>query len=252
MCALLASAIVSVTENQRDANRLRDFRSATRQSYLAADVAEALAAERVATAVHRVAPDVGRTGRTGLGAAQGRCGAAPRGAAGQPARATARRRGQARRRAADSCRHCVCRRPPDRSARRRSPMDTARSPTALSRSSAALTRVGRRRASGRAADAYLALLQAIEAAERERVDLASALAAPRPATPPFPLRWVALEAAQLDAFRQNASSRLTAELDAILFQPASVRVRQRARAARRGSTGHGRPHVAWSMARRFG
>jgi hypothetical protein len=81
------------------------------------------------------------------------------------------------------------------------------------------------RASGRAADAYVALLEATEAAERERVNLATALAARGAPNPPFPLRWVALEAAELDAFRQNATGRLAAELDAILFSPAGLRVR---------------------------
>jgi HAMP domain-containing protein len=81
-------------------------------------------------------------------------------------------------------------------------------------------------ASGRSADAYLAILQAIEDAERERVDLAEVLGRPARArlTPVDP--WATLEANELDAFRKNAGGRLTDELDASLFQPASIRVQE--------------------------
>jgi HAMP domain-containing protein len=81
-------------------------------------------------------------------------------------------------------------------------------------------------ASGRSADAYLAIRQAIEDAERERVDLAEVLGRPARArlTPVDP--WATLEANELDAFRKNAGGRLTDELDASLFQPASIRVQE--------------------------
>jgi hypothetical protein len=80
------------------------------------------------------------------------------------------------------------------------------------------------RASGRATDAYLILLTANEAAERERIDLAEALA-----TPGRPLTGdpsASLQTKTLDAFRQNASPRLVEELDALLLQPASVGVQE--------------------------
>ena len=225
LCALLASAIVSAAQNQRDANRLRDFRSATRQSFLAADVAQALAAERAATAVRRVRPT--SVTRPELVTTQRRVDAALRRAERQVTRREqsldVAGRLDAARRQLEALRVQAA-------AGSLSAEEIASGYSAIADSLFAIVRsLDASRpapAAARAADAYLALLQAIEAAERERVNLASALAAPRRDTPPFPLRWVALEAAQLDAFRQNAGSRLTAELDATLFHPASVRVRQ--------------------------
>jgi PAS domain S-box-containing protein len=82
------------------------------------------------------------------------------------------------------------------------------------------------RASGRAGDAYLAVLSAIEAAERERVELAARLAAPHPDGHGAPVnRWPALETAQLDAFHQTASGPLRARLAGVLLEPAGRSVR---------------------------
>jgi PAS domain S-box-containing protein len=79
-------------------------------------------------------------------------------------------------------------------------------------------------ASGRAADAYLAILQAVEAAQRERADVASVLSA-RGANPTaMASRWATLESAALDTFRRNASGQLTADLEAVLFEPAGITV----------------------------
>jgi PAS domain S-box-containing protein len=81
-------------------------------------------------------------------------------------------------------------------------------------------------ASGRAADAYLAIVQAVEAAQRERVDVAEVLATPRHDQLPAASRWTALESAELDAFRRNAAPRLTAALEAVLFTPTGITVQQ--------------------------
>ncbi|WP_369245801.1 PAS domain S-box protein [Streptomyces sp. R41] len=82
------------------------------------------------------------------------------------------------------------------------------------------------RASGRSGDAYLAILGAIEAAERERVELAVLLAAPRPDGQGAPAgRWPALETAQLDTFRQTASGPLRTRLARVLLQPPGRTVR---------------------------
>jgi PAS domain S-box-containing protein len=82
------------------------------------------------------------------------------------------------------------------------------------------------RASGRSGDAYLAILGAIEAAERERVELATLLAAPRSDGRSAPAnRWPALETAQLDLFRQTTSGPLRADLSRVLLQPAGRTVR---------------------------
>jgi PAS domain S-box-containing protein len=79
-------------------------------------------------------------------------------------------------------------------------------------------------ASGRAADAYLAILQAVEAAQRERADVAAELAAP--GSDPTASRWASLESADLDAFRRNATGQLTADLEGVLFEAAGITVQQ--------------------------
>ena len=78
------------------------------------------------------------------------------------------------------------------------------------------------RASGQAADAYVALLRAIEAAERERAALASATAVPAThrRRPPLPGRRSRARSSMPSA--EHATSRLTAELDALLFTPAGL------------------------------
>ena len=82
------------------------------------------------------------------------------------------------------------------------------------------------RASGRAADAYLGILRAIEAAERERLDVADVLAPRGEAQPSAGARWVTLESAELEAFRQNAGGQLATNLHAVLFSPAGVQVQR--------------------------
>ena len=81
-------------------------------------------------------------------------------------------------------------------------------------------------ASGRAADAYLAMLQAVEAAQRERADVAAELSAPGPHPTAAASRWATLESAYLDAFRRNATGQLTADLEAVLFEAAGIAVQQ--------------------------
>jgi PAS domain S-box-containing protein len=92
--------------------------------------------------------------------------------------------------------------------------------------SAALDRGAPSPRSARAAGAYGSILQAIESSSRER-SLVATLLAPRgdrrqpPADP-----WGALEAAELDAFRQNAAGSLVADLEAVLFSPAGTAVQR--------------------------
>ena len=80
--------------------------------------------------------------------------------------------------------------------------------------------------SGRAADAYLAILQAVEAAQRERADVAAELAAPGSDPTAAASRWATLESADLDAFRRNATGQLTANLEGVLFESAGITVQQ--------------------------
>src|SRR5439155_22585153 len=81
------------------------------------------------------------------------------------------------------------------------------------------------RASGRAADAHIALLRAVEAAERERVELAVLLDEPAAERPTTAGRWPALETAQLDVFGENTSPDLRTELYVIQFQAPGRTVR---------------------------
>lgn len=81
------------------------------------------------------------------------------------------------------------------------------------------------RESGRAADAHVALVRAIEAAERERAELAVLLDAPAAQRPTTAGRWPALEDAELDTFRQSTSDELKGELYLIQFQAPGRAVR---------------------------
>jgi PAS domain S-box-containing protein len=81
-------------------------------------------------------------------------------------------------------------------------------------------------ASGRAADAYLAILQAVEAAQRERLDVAEVLGTPAHDQLLAASRWAPLESAELDAFRRNTSQRLAAGLEGVLFEPAGMTVQR--------------------------
>ncbi|WP_405747475.1 nitrate- and nitrite sensing domain-containing protein [Streptomyces canus] len=81
------------------------------------------------------------------------------------------------------------------------------------------------RASGRAADAHIALLRAIEAADREQAEVAALLAGPA-GRPTGAGRWPALETAQLDAFRENTSAQLRTQLYVIQFRDPGRAVRR--------------------------
>ncbi|MEU6350529.1 PAS domain S-box protein [Streptomyces sp. NPDC047072] len=81
------------------------------------------------------------------------------------------------------------------------------------------------RACGRAADAHIALLRAIEAAEREQAEMAALLDAPAD-RPTGAGRWPALETAQLDAFRENTSPALRTRLYVVQFADPGRAVRR--------------------------
>ena len=77
------------------------------------------------------------------------------------------------------------------------------------------------RATSRAANAYVALVQAEEGAEMERVTQAAALVR---GTESVRVRGVIVEADALDEFRQYAARDLVADLDALLGDPAGSTV----------------------------
>jgi signal transduction histidine kinase len=228
VCVLLGFTGFTALADWHAASQLQDFRAATRLSFATAGVAGQLATERTAAAMVRLRP--GAQAQAGLGAAQ---------------RDVNQALHEAQDRAADW--HGSV----DVAGR----LAVARKQLAALRLRAAggslpvpdiSTSYGTRvndligtvgdliedrppQSSGQRPDAYLAMLQAIEAAQRERVDVAAVLGAPRDQTALDQMtatsRWATLEGAELGTFRQNAPGRLAADLDAVLRTPAGIAVR---------------------------
>jgi signal transduction histidine kinase len=229
VCVLLGFTGLTALADWHAASELQDFRAATRLSFATAGVAGQLATERTAAAMVRLRP--GAQAQAGLGAAQ-------------------RDVNQALHQAQDSA------------ADWNGTVDVAGRLAAARKQLAALrfrvaggslsapdisTSYGTRvndligtvgdliedrplQSSGPASDAYLAMLQAIEAAQRERVDVAAVLGAPRDQTALDQMtatsRWATLEGAELGTFRRNAPSRLAADLEAVLRTPAGIAVQK--------------------------
>ena len=223
---LLVAVSVAVTiDAWRAADALRDFQAETRMSFAAGDLAGALSDERAATVLARLRP--GSAADAAVGAAQRRTDAALRRAAGRAASASShvdvagrlaaiRRQLQAPRLQA--------------AAGAIGEAAVADSYGLIVRDVLDLVRAldsGRRRPTASVrnpADAYVAMLAAIEPAERERLDVAALLSRRRDRAAGRASRWAPLEAARLDDFRANASSRLTTDLAASLFTPAGTHV----------------------------
>ena len=230
---LLGFTGVTALADWRAASQLQDFRAATRLSFATAGVAGQLAVERTAAAMVRLRS--GAQAQAGLDAAQRGVNHALRQATGQR-RGLERDRGRGRaarrgRPAADgpaaSGRQQVALRPGYLHVLRRLVVND------LINTAGELVEDRPPQTSGQAADAYLAILQAIEAAQRERVDVAGVLAGSPDKKAPAETavnrmaaasRWATLEGAELGTFRQNAPPRLAADLDAVLFAPAGMAV----------------------------
>ena len=106
--------------------------------------------------------------------------------------------------------------------------------------------------SGQAADAYVAILQAIEAAQRERADVATSLATPLDQAALYQMaagsRWATLESAELGTFRQNASGRLARGPRGGVVHPGRDRRAEGARRDPHQSARGGRGHLPGGMA----
>ena len=228
VCVLLSFTGFTALADWHAASQLQDFRAATRLSFATAGVAGQLATERTAAAMVRLRP--GAQAQAGLGAAQ---------------RDVNQALHQAQDRAADwhgsvdvAGRLALARK--QLAALRLRAAGESLSVPDISASYG--TRVNDLigtvgdliedrppQSSGQTPDAYLAMLQAIEAAQRERVDVAAVLGAPRDQTALDQItatsRWATLEGAELGTFRQNAPGRLAADLDAVLRTPAGIAVR---------------------------
>jgi signal transduction histidine kinase len=228
VCVLLGFTGFTALADWHAASQLQDFRAATRLSFATAGVAGQLATERTAAAMVRLRP--GAQAQAGLGAAQ---------------RDVNQALHEAQDRAADwhgsvdvAGRLAIARK--QLAALRLRAAGGSLSVPAISTSYG--TRVNDLigtvgdliedrppQSSGQRPGAYLAMLQAIEAAQRERVDVAAVLGAPRDQTALDQMtatsRWATLEGAELGTFRQNAPERLAADLDAVLRTPAGIAVR---------------------------
>jgi transcriptional regulator with XRE-family HTH domain len=212
----------------RAASELQNFQAATRLSLATAGVADRLAAERTAAAMVRLRP--GAQAQAGLGAAQRDVNRALRQAQDSAADwhgsvdaagrlAVAREKLAALRLRVAGGSLSV----PDISASYGTRVND------LIGTVGDLIEDRPPPSSGQTPDAYLAMLQAIEAAQRERVDVAAVLGAPRDQTALDQItatsRWATLEGAELGTFRRNAPGRLAAGLDAVLRTPAGIAVR---------------------------
>ena len=225
VCGLVAFMLIAALDQWRDANRLRDFRTGTQLSFAIAEVADALASERTATVLRQLDPDAVPAAE--LTSAQRAVGDALRRATERAASVTGPVDTAGR---LDAVRRQLGALRLQTGAGSLTEQEVAEAYGDIVRDLLDVVRdldAGRpSRASGRAADAYLAMLQAVEAAERERLDVADALAPRGQGQPSAAARWVTLESAALEAFRQNASGPLVAELHAVLFEPAGVRVQR--------------------------
>ena len=228
VCVLLGFTGFTALADWHAASQLQDFRAATRLSFATAGVAGQLATERTAAAMVRLRP--GAQAQAGLGAAQRDVNQALHHAQDSAADwhgsvdvagrlALARKQLAALRLRAAGGSLSV----PDISASYGTRVND------LIGTVGDLIEHQPPQSSGQTPDAYLAMLQAIEAAQRERVDVAAVLGAPRDQTALDQMtatsRWATLEGAELGTFRQNAPGRLAADLDAVLRTPAGIAVR---------------------------
>ena len=225
VCVLLGFTGLTAVADWRSANELRNFQTATQLSFATAGLADQLAAERIAAVLVRLRPD----GQTAAGLALTQHDTtqalhqAETNAASWNGTVDVAGRLDAARRQLGALRLQVV----TGSLSIQEITDSySVIVTNLISTVGGLISGRPTQASGRAADAYLAILQAIEAAQRERVDVARALSAQGPDQTATALSWSTLESAELDVFRQNASGRLTADLESVLFGSAGIAVQR--------------------------
>jgi PAS domain S-box-containing protein len=225
VCVLLGFTTVNAVADWRFANELGTYQTATQMSFATAALADQLAAERTAAVLQAVGP--GARDQDGLASAQhdvnNALQRAEDSAAGWHGTIDVPGRLDAASRQLGALRLQV-------SAASLSVQEISDSYSVITND--LINTVGDliagrpSQASGRAADAYLAILQSVEAAQRERADVAAELAAPGSHPTAAASRWATLESAYLDAFRRNATGQLTADLEAVLFEAAGITVQQ--------------------------
>jgi PAS domain S-box-containing protein len=223
VCVLVGFTAATSVNDWTTAGQLQGFQSATRLSVTTAGLADRLAAERTAAVLLRVRP--GAPAQARLAGAQHQVNVALRQAVqrvgGWGGTVDVAGRFQAARRQLGALRLQAA-------ARSLTAQQVSQSYNIivadLINTAGALVAGPPTPSSGRAADAYLDIIQAIEAAQRERADVAAVLGTREPGLAQAASRWSTLEGAQLDAFRRNASGRLAAALEAVLFSPAGITV----------------------------
>jgi PAS domain S-box-containing protein len=225
VCVLLLLTAFTAVGDWRAASKLQNFQSATRLSVVTAEAAERLAAERTAAVLELVQP----TGqdRAGLTAAQRGVDQALH-QAGQSAAAWNGTVDVQNRIAAASQQLTSLRL--QSSAGTVPAQDISQSYSVIATDlidiAGDLLASAPTQASERAANAYLAIMQSVEAAQSERADVAAVLATRGAIQPSVASQWATLESADLDAFRRNAPSSLTAGLNWLLISPAGISVQQ--------------------------
>ncbi|MGP4042908.1 PAS domain S-box protein [Streptomyces sp. 2A115] len=225
---LLAFTVFAAVAQWREARTLRDFGSATRVSFGIAELTEALARERLAEVLVEVRPD-----RPGVSEERAAARLATDRALTDAGDSAAR--GRTGRLDVQGLLDAKGR---QLFATRLESSSGSFTGTQIERKYASITNdlldtvhdldsSRPSRDSGQSADGYLAAQEAIEAAERERVELAvlfaSAAAGANGRTTAD--RWETLEDAHLDRFRQNVSGQLQVRLSSVLLQPAGRTVR---------------------------
>ena len=222
---LLGFTIAESADNWRIASSLNDFQNATEQSFAATDVAAALAEERTAAALMVLRPGDAsiqrlRAAQAGVDATliegTGRAGAWV-GTVDIGGRIDAARRQLNAVRVELASNSLTA----PESAEAYGSIIRVLLRTVRQLDAAAPTQP-----SARASQAYVAIVEAIEAAAREQADVA-ALIASQPAdglAASSATRWSGLEAAQLDVFRENATGPLAADLEAVQFSPSGITV----------------------------
>jgi PAS domain S-box-containing protein len=225
VCVLLGFTSLTTLADWKAANELQHYRAGTRLSAATAGLADRLAVERTAAVLLRLQPT--EQPRTGLAAAQRAVDqelqqARQRAMGWHGEVDVAGRLGAARRQLA------AVRLQVSAGALSVQQITGAYGPIVndLINSVGELIAGRPTQASGRAADTYLAIFQAVEAAQRERVDVAALLSDPTQAQLVAAGQWPAVEGAELDAFRRNAAGGLSADLEGVLFSPAGMKVQQ--------------------------
>ncbi|MGW0830121.1 PAS domain S-box protein [Streptomyces prunicolor] len=222
---MLAFTVFGAVSQWHDAQTLRDFRTATALSFRTTALTDAIARERIAAVQARLRPGPATLEEraTAQRATDRALNAALLGAAGRPGPTDVTGRLAARNRQLHALRVQLG------TDSLTAPQLAAQYDTIeddLLELAASLESGRPTRTSGQAADTHIALLNAIEAAERERTELAVLFDTPDAPHATATDRWSALEKALLDDFGRTAPADLKGRLYVALLQHPGLVVRK--------------------------